>query len=249
MAPVRLAAAALLAWAAGCAPVGPAAEPALPRAAPAAEPARPELLEIRWVRSSAEHRAIFLQTYRAAADRLREMAAAHPAGSWAVILDADETVLDNSAYQLRRARQGLGFTPASWNEWVREEAAPALPGAAEFTRLVRELGGRVAIVTNRAAEVCDPTRRNLQAVGVAADVVLCQEGPSDKNPRFQAVQQGAGSLPPMRVVMWVGDNIRDFPEGSQALRDAPPAALQRFGRDWFLLPNPLYGSWEELGVR
>ena len=146
-------------------------------------------LAVRWSRTAAEHDALFEQTYRLASFRLQR-AADTLSGDWAVILDADETVLDNSLYQRERAAQGRGYTSESWAAWARRRAAPALPGAVAFTNLVGELGGRVVIVTNRAQEICADTRANLTAVGVDADAVLCQTGPSDKNPRFEQVQAG-----------------------------------------------------------
>lgn len=203
------------------------------------------------MRTAAEHRALFVQVYRAASDRVRELAATRAAGTWAVILDADETILDNSTYQRRRAAEGLGFSPETWDGWVREAQATALPGAADFLTLVRSLGGRIAIVTNRDDIVCAETRRNIDAVGLATDVVLCRvNGLSDKNPRFDAVREGraASGLGPLDVVMWLGDNIQDFPALSQDLRRAPDDAFARFGRTYFVLPNPMYGSWERLPV-
>lgn len=226
---------------ASCAP-GRAAPPA--PAPPSAEAAVPGA--IHWYRTAAEQRVLYEQAYRWAGNHVRAAAVDYD-GAWGVILDADETVLDNSTYQLRRARLGLGYTSESWNDWVREEAAPVLPGAAAFIREVKQLGGSVAIVTNRDEAVCEETRRNLSDVGVAADVVLCrQPGPSSKEGRFHAVEEGTtpAGLPPLRVVAWVGDNIQDFPGGSQALRDAETDALADFGARFFVLPNPMYGSWE-----
>jgi 5'-nucleotidase (lipoprotein e(P4) family) len=205
-----------------------------------------------WVRSSAEHRAVFLQTFRLAERQLEAQAAGLSRGGWAVIMDADETAIDNSEYQKRRNLLGLPFTIESWNEWVRESAATALAGAPAFSARVRELGGRLVIVTNRDEEVCSETRSNLAAVGIVHDLVLCmQPGISDKNPRFESVERGTASptLPALRVVMFVGDNIRDFPLVSQDLRDAPEEALSRFGVSWIMLPNPMYGSWERNPVR
>ena len=215
----------------------------------AAERTLPE--SIRWVRASAEHRALYRQVFASAAARVRELAAGHARGTWAVIVDADETILDNSAYQVRRAAQGLGFTAESWDEWVREQKATALPGASEFLAHVRELGGRIAVVTNRDEPVCPETRRNIEALGLATDMVLCRVGGmSDKNPRFEAVQRGTAmaGIGPLEVLAWVGDNILDFPALSQDLRDRPPDAFAAFGRTYFILPNPMYGSWERLPV-
>lgn len=231
----------------GCASA-PAATPAVPAASgPDAPPAA-----LHWARSSAEHRALFLQVYRDAAAHVGEVAPTLERGAWAVILDADETVLDNSTYQKRLAERGTRFDVATWNAWVREEDAGALPGAAEFIGLVRNLGGRVAIVTNRDEEVCEPTRRNLRALGITVDVVLCQQpGESGKMGRFQSVQAGTTpvSLPPLNVVAWVGDNIQDFPGMDQAARDADESRLRPFGATWFILPNPMYGSWERNPAR
>ncbi|MGD8320584.1 MAG: HAD family acid phosphatase, partial [Gemmatimonadota bacterium] len=200
-------------------------------------------LEIHWVRTAAEHRAVYEEVYRWATTRVVALAGEKQPGTWAVILDADETVLDNSPYQLRRAREGKGYTPESWNAWVRERAAPALPGAVDFVARVRELGGKVAIVTNRDEAVCAPTRRNLDAVGIAPDVVLCRTGEASKERRFTAVETGDGTgLGPLEVVAWVGDNIQDFPGGTQRWRGGAPE-MADFGIRYFALPNPMYGSW------
>lgn len=225
----------------GCAGGAPSAVPG---------PAEADLpKEIRWVRGSAEHRAAFLQTYAAASARLRELASGRPRGSWAVILDADETVLDNSIYQVRIARAGESFSSRTWYAWVREERATALPGASEFITLARDLGGRVVIVTNRDEVVCEPTRRNLEALGIAVDLVLCrQEGERGKEGRFDAVARGtaAGALPPLDVLLYVGDNIDDFPGVDQSDRSGPVTPFLGFGRRYFVLPNPMYGSWERV---
>jgi 5'-nucleotidase (lipoprotein e(P4) family) len=202
--------------------------------------------DVRWFRNSAEYRAITTQTYRVAGERLSELARGSAPREWAVIFDADETVLDNSEYQRRRAVLDSGYTDATWAAWVREEAAPPVPGAVDFTKRVHELGGRVVIVTNRAESLCTQTRSNLAKVGLAPDVVLCMPpGESDKNPRFQRVQQGTAvpGVPALRVVAWVGDNIQDFPSLTQDARHSP-AALAEFGVKYFVLPNPMYGSWE-----
>jgi 5'-nucleotidase (lipoprotein e(P4) family) len=214
-----------------------------------AQKALPE--SIRWVRAAAEHRALFLQVYAAAEARVREQAKGRTPGTWAVILDADETILDNSTYQMRRAAAGLGFTSETWDAWVREERATALPGATSFLNSVRDLGGRIAIVTNRDDAVCPETRRNIEALGLVTDIVLCRvNGLSDKNPRFEAVQGGTAwpGVGPLEVLAWIGDNIQDFPGLAQDIRDKPADAFAAFGRTYFLLPNPMYGSWERLPV-
>jgi len=219
-----------------------------PRSAPTpvAAPAATLPNATHWARNSAEHRAIYLEVYRAAGERLTTLATGRAAGSWAVILDVDETVLDNSEYERRRAPYGSTFDPAAWDAWVREDAAPALPGAVAFTAHVHALGGRVAIVSNRSAAECPVTRENLMKVGIRPDIMLCQTTTGDKNPRFRAVQDGtaAPGIPPLAVLEWIGDNIEDFPQLTQRTRTLPDSAFARFGDSYFALPNAMYGSWQ-----
>jgi 5'-nucleotidase (lipoprotein e(P4) family) len=224
-----------------------AAPPLAPAPPTPAAPALPTALH--WVRSSAEHRAALLQTYRLATERLEEVVAELPAGTaWAVGLDGDETVIDNSLYQKERAALGQGYSAESWKAWVERKAAPALPGAAAFLTRVHGLGGKIAIVTNRSAAECPPTEENFRAKAIPFDVMLCmaEGGSSEKEPRWEQIEKGtaAPDLPPLRIVMFVGDNIKDFPDLDQTLRTQPDAAFAEFGKRYFLIPNPMYGSWE-----
>lgn len=203
--------------------------------------------DIKWVRTAAEYPALTLEVYRMAGDFVRTASRGLTTGSWAVILDVDETILDNSEHQRRMAALGVTFSDTTWAPWVKEQAAPAIPGAVDFIRAVQTAGGRVAVVSNRADSLCADTRRNLEKVGIAADILLCQPvGPGDKNPRFEKIRlgQAAPRLGPLQVIAYVGDNIQDFPALSQAARTTP-GALDLFGRGWFILPNPMYGSWEK----
>jgi 5'-nucleotidase (lipoprotein e(P4) family) len=216
--------------------------PAVPTAG-AAEP-----LEIRWVRRSAEHQALFLQVYGLATARVEAATAGRPPGTWAVVLDADETVISNLEYQAERGRAGLPFSRESWHAWVTKREATPLPGAAAFLARVHALGGRIAIVTNRLESECPDTEAVFRAHALVYDVMLCKpdQGPSDKNPRFDAVRNGTtpAGLPPLDVIAFLGDNIYDFPGMSQAVRERGPEAFADFGVRFFVLPNPMYGSWQ-----
>ncbi len=197
---------------------------------------------LHWFRNSAEQRAIYEQTYHAAFDAARSLSAGLEEGAWAVILDVDETVLDNSEFERRLVDGGQPYDDASWDAWVLEEAAPALPGAKAFIDRVRsELRGRIVLVTNRKQSQCAATDANLHRVGVSFDLILCdRDGTRDKNSRFRAVEEGAEGHGPLRVLLWIGDNIKDFPSFSQRSR----SDLSDFGVRYFLLPNPMYGSWQ-----
>jgi 5'-nucleotidase (lipoprotein e(P4) family) len=198
------------------------------------------------VRRSAEFRALAYQAYALAAGHLRDTVPGLSGVPWGVILDADETVLDNSEYQLGRAAMDSTYTAESWAAWVNEASAPAIPGAVAFTQEVHGMGGRVVIVTNRDEVQCEPTRDNLERLGVAPDLLLCRPpGESGKDLRFERVQRGTASseVPPLTVVAWIGDNIQDFPGLTQEAR-GDPATFSAFGDAYFVIPNPMYGSWE-----
>ena len=198
--------------------------------------------QLKWFRVAAERKAGFAQAYRQAESRVAQV----QAKDWAVVIDADETILDNSAYQERLARKRGKWEQDTWDAWALEEKALVFPEAKAFLERVRELGGRIAVVSNRSDPTCDATRRNLK--DVPFDVVLCapiEDGKpnTDKEPRFAAVASGqAFGLPtPVSVVLYVGDNIKDCSRQTQQRFDAG-----RFGRDCIILPNPMYGSWQSL---
>lgn len=234
--------------AAACRTASPPSEAPAPPPVAASTQAPRESTAIRWVRDSAEHRAIFLQVFRAAAAHVEAAAASREAGSWAVISDADETLIDNSLYNLERERLGLGFSRESWRAWTERREAVPLPGAQAFLQRVRTLGGRVAVVSNRRVSECPDTEAVFRAHGLTYDVILCRpdEGPGDKSSRFDAVARGTtpAGLPPLEVVAFLGDNIQDFPGQSQVQAEEGDEAFHEFGARFFVLPNPMYGSWE-----
>lgn len=218
----------------------------VPRVAPGATIAEPEA--IRWVRDSAEYHAALYQVYRVATARVEADTRVREPGTWAVILDADETVINNVGYQIERARLGLGFTPDSWNAWVKRREATPLPGASAFLARVRALGGKIAIVTNRLESECEDTAAVFQAHALVYDAMLCRpdDGPSEKNSRFEAVQAGrtAASSNRLAIVAFVGDNIHDFPSLDQSVRKDGAPGFTDFGVRYFLVPNPMYGGWQ-----
>lgn len=218
---------------------------------------------VLWTQTAAEFRALTLQIYAAARDALPRALAdtswtAAPEqralGSYgalppAVVLDVDETVLDNSPYQARLVLEDGLYSSDTWRVWVEEAAAPPIPGALAFTRAADSLGIAVIYLTNRRVAEEEATRRNLLAEGFPIrddfDAVLTrgEVGESgDKGPRRTAVAER------FRILELLGDNLGDFlsdADGSVEERDrlvAPYAGW--WGERWFMLPNPQYGSWE-----
>lgn len=202
--------------------------------------------DVKWYQRAAERRALSLQAYALATARLEAKAAT--LGEFAVVMDIDETTLDNSPIQRERGELGLGFSQAAWTAWVNRKAARAIPGALAFTQRVHALGGKLIFVSNRlATSECPQTEDNLRAEGFAFDGMLCKTTTSDKNPRFASITGGTtgiAGLPAMPIALFVGDNIQDFPQLTQDVRKQPDAAFAEFGDSFWLIPNPMYGSWE-----
>ncbi len=229
----------------GCASSARPPAPPPPSAPPQAE-TLPDSL--KWVQRSAEYHATVHQTFRLATAAVERHASTSGTTAWAVVLDADETVISNLQYQIERSRVGAGFSPETWAAWVRRREATPLPGASQFLARVRALGGRIAIVTNRLQSQCEDTAAVFRAGALVFDAMLCRpdDGPSDKNPRFAAVAAGqtAAGAAPIQVAAYVGDNIQDFPTLTQAARQQGDTAFAEFGVRYFVLPNPMYGGWQ-----
>ncbi len=179
------------------------------------------------MRDAAEYEAAVRQTYRMAEDHVERAAVGRAAGTWGVVLDADETVISNLAYQIERA--GRPHDEDAWSAWVRRREATALPGAAAFLMRVRALGGKIAIVTNRREPVCADTKAVFEARGLVYDLMLCR---TDAATRTRASTPCRAACCRRRcrrstVVAFVGDNITDFPKLSQAIRGSGDDGVQR----------------------
>ena len=215
-----------------------------------------------WMQSAVEYRANCLTVYALARTRLDEALADK---SWtafdqtgdyqalppAVVLDLDETAIDNSPYEAGLAVNGRDFDSKSWDAWTQAEQAKAMPGAVEFTKYADAKGVKVFYVTNRNADQKEATKRNVQALGFPmggnVDTFLMQKD----RPEWASSAKGvrvAYIAKDYRVLLLFGDNIGDFSDkfsGGIAERDVAFETLKaHFGHDWMMLANPSYGSWE-----
>lgn len=204
-----------------------------------------------WQRNSLEYCRLAVSAYDAALAAAERMAKHHKRGGWIVILDADETVIDNSLFERERQACGSVFEDAMWRNWVTAELGGDVPGAAAFTNAVHRLGGYVAIVTNRAADQDSITQDNLKKAGIWFDYEVGMSGDhSDKTERWRAVQtilaKKFGGAP--RAVMWIGDQVTDLAvlDGRGRIERAmnQKDSGDGIGDYLFLIPNPMYGNWQ-----
>lgn len=216
-----------------------------------------------WVQTAAEYRALAHQTYAQAQsaldaalrDRAKTAAPVEQTDRFnnlppAVILDVDETVLDNSPYQARLVAEDKLFNPETWADWVREEKATAVPGALEFTLYAASKGVKVFYVTNRHTSLEEATRNNMARLGFPiddqVDVFLMKKEEDDwgsaKGTRRAHIARQ------YRIVMLVGDNLGDFVDNYktdvEARRGTVVENKEMWGTHWIVLPNPTYGSWD-----
>lgn len=216
-----------------------------------------------WVQTSAEYAVSTRQVFRMA---VRNLDAALADPTWnalpdgagrtgrppSIIVDVDETILDNSGHTARMILARQGFTTESWRAWVREASAPAVPGAVEYLRAAADRGITIFYVTNRHRSLEADTYRNLAAVGCPlagnTDVLLMREERPDWGHDKTSRREFVGDA--YRVLQVVGDDLADFVAVPRGIADEERLQLaarhrERWGSSWFLLPNPMYGSWEQ----
>ncbi len=232
--------------------------------------AHDNLNAVLWMQRSAEYRAAARTVFQAATAGLdaalddptwdalvpAERARAAPLAGLppAIIVDIDETVLDNSPYQARMVVDGNEFDDTSWEAWVEERRAPAVPGAVAFAQAAAARGVQIVYLSNRTAASGEATLANLRQVGLPLSptpvflgtgtvVPGCtQSSSSDKTCRRLLAGRS------YRVLMQFGDQVGDFTAPAANTPAAREAMVDGhggwFGERWWMLPNPTYGGWE-----
>jgi acid phosphatase len=204
-----------------------------------------------WLQSSAEYQASARQVYAGARKALDAALQTSDGKPPAIILDLDETAIQNAAFEARMIAQGKTYDAKAWTQWVNESAATAIPGASDFLAYAKSRGVTPFYVTNRKAEEEAGTRRNLEKLGYPLDasedtLLVRGERPewssSDKGPRRDYI---AGRY---RVLLLLGDDLNDFTAAQgktvEQRDELIRANADKWGSSWFILPNPIYGSWE-----
>lgn len=235
----------------------------------AATGAHEDLDALLWLRTSVEYDALTRQAFAAATEKLGEalvdpnweaLVAAERTGAGSmgrppcVIVDVDETMLDNSVFQKELIQSDAEYESNAWNEFVQRRASPAIEGAGDFVQACRASGVKVFFVTNREATVEAATRDNLISQGLmtardSEQILSKNEQPdwtSDKTSRRRAVAQK------YRVLLLIGDDLNDFLSAKNLTIDQRKQLYltnqENFGQSWFVMPNPNYGSWEQATI-
>jgi 5'-nucleotidase (lipoprotein e(P4) family) len=216
-----------------------------------------------WMQTSAEYRMIAEQSYLLAREKLNlglkdpaRTAALEQQDEYsqlppAVILDIDQTVLDNAPFQARLAKKDSDFDVSMWEAWVFESRALTVPGAIEFVEYAQSKGVTVFYVTNRWRGLEEATRINLRELGFLLDnqpdTILCRGEENDwgwdKGSRRGLI---AGQY---RILLLIGDDLNDFVSGARSTPEQRVELARQYreywGEKWIVLPNPVSGSWEE----
>src|SRR5690554_3271816 len=202
------------------------------------KPSHPTLQATLWVQNAAEFDALNQQAYNTAQIYLQDAiddknwtASVEQDGQdvtalpTAIILDIDETILDNSPFQARMIERQTGFDPVEWNKWAQEGQADALAGAVTLTQKAAELGVTVFYVTNRDAVTKEATRKNMAALGfpLAENVDVILLNGERENWTSSKVERRKFIAADYRIIMLFGDDLNDFlpaKDMTQEKRDA-----------------------------
>ena len=209
--------------------------------------ARENMMATNWYQTSGEARALYLQGYNIATQRLKEYLKTPHTKPYSIVLDLDETVLDNSPYQAENIILGRGYDSKSWDEWVNMKKAKAVPGAKEFLQFADKNGVKIYYISDRAESQLEATIENLRAEGIpvqANDSVLLK----NKDDKSGKVNRREHVKNHTQLIMLFGDNLSDFDLFSSKSIDERNAKVEElskeFGDRFIIFPNPLYGAFE-----
>jgi 5'-nucleotidase (lipoprotein e(P4) family) len=210
---------------------------------------------ILYQQKAAEYRALTYQAFNLAQFRLdadldkknvKRLPKAERKMPRAIIVDIDETVLDNSPANAYGVKNGTGFNIKDWYAWGEMRKAKAVPGAVDFLNYAVSKGVKIFYVSNRDEVQKQATIDNLTNAGfkdVSAANVMLRQKDSTKEPRRLEIAAK------YRIVMLMGDNLDDFSNvfERKSVIDRfaeTDKARELWGKRFIVLPNAMYGTWE-----
>ncbi len=198
-----------------------------------------------WFQTSGEFRALCYQAYNLARLKLDRDLEEKYNGKRALVFDIDETILDNSAGGAEEIKSHSDWDRKSLDRWVEAKRAIALPGAVDFINYAQSKRVEVILISNRKDSQKDDTLENLKRAGfnIKKENLYFSNGDWSKEKRRQEVSRK------YHVVLYFGDNLGDFHKDWDGKTSEERRALvdqhkDDFGEKFIILPNPLYGDWE-----
>lgn len=211
-------------------------------------------LSVIYVQKSAEYRALCHQAFNMARIAIeaelknsQRLSRVERRKKPAVIFDIDETLLDNSPLQAQYIKEGKLFDIESFNRWISLEEAKPIPGALEFALFLKRRGVEIFYISNRTNDTKTSTVANLKKAGFSdatpERVLLASRGSESKETRRNSVREKN------RVIMYVGDDLGDMGENFERRSVSERFVAvddnkNRWGTLYIVLPNPMYGTWE-----
>lgn len=209
--------------------------------------ARESMMATNWYQTSGEAKALYIQGYNIATEKLKSYLKTPHQKPYSIVLDLDETVLDNSPYQAENIVRGRSYSSKTWDEWVNMKKAKAVPGAKEFLEFADKNGVKIYYISDRTESQLDATIENLKLEGIPVQsrenvLLKNKEDKSGKVNRREYVKEHTD------LIMLFGDNLSDFDLFSSKSieeREGKVEELSKeFGDRFIIFPNPMYGAFE-----
>lgn len=216
---------------------------------------RPNQNAVLWMQYAEEYKALCLQTYNTAWEVLKP----YSSNNYAIVMDLDETVLDNSAYQAALVKNNAEFKPKTWDKFVKYGSKNPgvitfVPGAKDFITKVEKNGFTIVYISNRSDDLRKETVKTLSMLGLNTKGMDDSDSPNlllQTNTSSKAVRR-KNATTNYNIMAYIGDNLadladifekRDLIEKNKVFNNND--IIQNFGVEWFVIPNPSYGSWHK----
>ncbi|KHD84614.1 5'-nucleotidase, lipoprotein e(P4) family [Bacillus ginsengihumi] len=204
-------------------------------------------MAVLWYENAGEMKALYYQGYRLGKQVVDRSLQQHIAKKRAIVLDIDETVLNNGPYLESLVKSGTDDFDHDFGEWVEKAEAKPLPGVRDFLNYVNRKGIDIYYISNRNERHLEATMKNLKMAGlpqVTSSHVLLKTNEASKESRRQLVEKNH------EIIALFGDNLIDFAHEfdgkSTAERNNEVEQMQQlFGDKFIVFPNSIYGSWDD----
>ncbi len=198
-----------------------------------------------WHKNSAEYKALCLQAYNAAKIKLDLELSKDHKKRLTIVADLDETIFNNTPYNEMLIEEKATFNQENWSNWVNKKIATAIPGSLDFFKYAESKGVEIIYLSNRRVENYEPTKENLITLGFPFDdstKMLLRTDSSDKYERRKSISD-------QNIIMFIGDNLGDFDsaffdKSNEQRWEISNNLKEKFGQQFILLPNLIYGDWE-----